>query len=639
MSASNAKTSQQALPPDPNGNALSRWAAGISAWFETRVDPFPDDWYGQTPPPEFLRFLFWHLRGYWSWVWATLVLSLTFAWIEVSLIALLGQIIDWLANAGDGSVTFGSEERAVTIAVVWRLVFWALGGFAFGLLLHQVLFGNLPMAIRWRGHRHLLGQSYEFFQNEFAGRISQKLMQSSLAAREVIVKVVDVFAYVGAWMIGAIGIVALIEPLYVIPFVTWFLCFLLIMRYLLPELAHRSEKLADAQSDMVGRLTDSYSNILTVKLFSQGRQELSYGKQGMAHHLGKYNLNNRVLTVLATARDLLNALFIISVLLIGLWSWSTGSGSPGDLAVALGLALRINGMGQWVMWELAGLSESTGTLKDGIRMLSTAPGVKDSVNATPLKVNRGHIHFDQVRFHYGQDKGAFENLNLTIEAGEKVGLIGRSGAGKTTLAHLLLRLFDVEGGSISIDDQTISKVTQQSLRHQIAMVSQEISLMHRSIHDNIAYGRPDASREEVIEAAKRAEAHDFIQNLLDIKGRKGYEAHAGERGVKLSGGQRQRVAIARIFLKNAPILVLDEATSALDSGVEAAIQGNLSALMQGKTVIAIAHRLSTIAAMDRLVVLDQGDIVEMGSHQDLLALQGLYAKLWQHQSGGFLGVD
>lgn len=639
MSASNAKTNQQALPPDPNGNALSRWAAGISAWFETRVDPFPDDWYGQTPPPEFLRFLFWHLRGYWSWVLATLVLSLIFAWIEVSLIALLGQIIDWLANAGDGIVTFGSEERAVAIAVAWRLVFWALGGFAFGLLLHQVLFGNLPMAIRWRGHRHLLGQSYEFFQNEFAGRVSQKLMQSSLAAREVIVKVVDVFAYVGAWMIGAIGIVALIEPLYVIPFITWLLCFLLIMRYLLPELAHRSEKLADAQSDMVGRLTDSYSNILTVKLFSQGRQELSYGKQGMAHHLGKFNLNIRVLTVLATARDLLNALFIISVLLIGLWSWSTGSGSPGDLAVALGLALRINGMGQWVMWELAGLSESAGTLKDGIRMLSTAPGVKDSPNAMPLKVSRGHIHFDQVRFHYGQDKGAFENLNLTIEAGEKVGLIGRSGAGKTTLAHLLLRLFDVEGGSISIDDQTISKVTQQSLRHQIAMVSQEISLMHRSIHDNIAYGRPNASREEVIEAAKRAEAHDFIQDLLDVKGRKGYEAHAGERGVKLSGGQRQRVAIARIFLKNAPILVLDEATSALDSGVEAAIQENLNALMQGKTVIAIAHRLSTIAAMDRLVVLDQGDIVEMGSHQALLALQGLYAKLWQHQSGGFLSVD
>ncbi|MFK7891193.1 MAG: ABC transporter ATP-binding protein [Granulosicoccus sp.] len=639
MSVLETTAKRQALPPDPSGDPVSRLGARIAGWFETRVEPFPDDWQGQTPPGSFFGFVSWQLRGYWPWVIAIFFFSLFFAWVEVSLIGLLGQVIDWLASAGDEPGVFDEDKQAVTLAVTWRLLFFAIGGFAFGLLLHQVLFGNLPMAVRWRGHRHLLTQSYAFFQDEFSGRVSQKLMQSSLAAREVVIKLVDVFAYVGAWILGAIGVVALIDPWYIIPFVLWIVCFLLIMYLVLPELAKRSEETADAQSDMVGRLTDSYGNILTVKLFAQGQHELGYGRDGMARHLSCFNMNNRVITFLSTVRDLLNSLFIIAVLLIGLLSWSKGSGSPGDLAVALGLALRINGLGQWVMWELAGLSESIGTLRDGIGMIAKEPEFNDHAYARSLKVSPRQIEFDNVRFHYGKEAGTFDQLNLDIAAGEKVGIIGRSGAGKSTVTHLLLRLFDTESGSIRIDGQDISRVTQRSLRHQIAMVSQEISLMHRSIHDNIAYGRPDATRGEVIEAARRAHAHDFIQDLEDVKHRKGYEAHAGERGVKLSGGQRQRVAIARVFLKNAPILVMDEATSALDSEVEAAIQENLAALMQDKTVIAIAHRLSTIAAMDKLVVLDQGEIVETGTHQELLANQGLYAELWAHQSGGFLGVS
>ncbi|PID61371.1 MAG: multidrug ABC transporter ATP-binding protein [Gammaproteobacteria bacterium] len=638
----------------------------MAAFFESRTNPFPDDWQGQVPPAGFFSFINWQLRGYWPWVILVFVLSVFYAWVEVSFIALVGQVIDWLASARaaeniaaaassvpadaatNGATTASesatalipdAEQRAVIGGLIWRILLLAIGGLAFGLLVFQPLYGNFPMAARWRGHRHLLSQSYAFFQDEFAGRVSQKLMQSSLATREVVIKVIDVLAYIGAWFIGAIGITAMMDPLYLLPFVGWLVGFALIFAWLLPELTRRSERTADAISEMVGRITDSYSNILTVKLFAQGHQELDCGREGMAQQLGAFHRSNRVITVLSGLRDVLNTLFVIAVLLIGLLTWSRGTGTPGELAVALGLALRINGLGQWLMWELQGLADAVGTLRDGIRMLSEKPSVVDAPDASTLTVKSGAIEFDKVRFHYGQGHGTFEQLSLSIAAGEKVGIVGRSGAGKSTLTHLLLRLFDTEGGTVRIDGQNIAEVSQDSLRRQIAMVSQDTSLMHRSIRDNIAYGRPEASDADVIEAARRAHAHDFIEELEDSKGRRGYQAHAGERGVKLSGGQRQRIAIARVFLKDAPILVLDEATSALDSGVEAAIQENLAELMQGKTVIAIAHRLSTIAAMDRLVVLDKGEIVETGTHDALVAAGGLYAQLWAHQSGGFLGVD
>jgi ATP-binding cassette subfamily B multidrug efflux pump len=421
------------------------------------------------------------------------------------------------------------------------------------------------------------------------------------------------------------------------PFLVWVICYVTSLSYFVPRLAKVSQNQADARSMMAGRITDAYTNISTVKLFSHAGREAGYAQSAMSEFLGTVHAQMRYVSGVEVANHILNMLLVIATSGVALWLWTKGEVTVGGVAAATAMALRLNGISHWVMWELTTLYEQIGTAQDGVNTLSLAQQITDTPDAKPLNVSNGEIKFEQVDFAYGMQKPVLQALNLTIKAGEKVGLVGRSGAGKSTIVNLLLRFYDVEKGRVLIDGQDVTHVIQNSLRSQIGMVTQDTSLLHRSVRDNILYGRPNATEDEMIHAAKRAEAHAFIMTLQDAKGRTGYEAHVGERGVKLSGGQRQRIAIARVMLKDAPILLLDEATSALDSEVEQAIQASLYTLMQGKTVVAIAHRLSTIAAMDRLIVLDNGKIFEEGDHQTLINQGGLYATLWAHQSGGFLG--
>jgi ATP-binding cassette subfamily B multidrug efflux pump len=495
------------------------------------------------------------------------------------------------------------------------------------------------MRIRWQVHRYLLKQSMTFYQDEFAGRIATKLMQTALAVRECVIKLIDVLNYVVVYFLGVLVLVGASDWRLAVPLGVWLVCYLFLLRHYVPRLGKVSEEQADARSIMTGRVVDSYTNIQTVKLFSHAQREASYARESMEGFLDPAYRTMRLVTSLYGTLYFLNSLLLAAVGAISIWLWLAGTVSIGAVAVALGLVLRLWGMSQWIMWEVSGLFENIGTVQDGIRSISLPRLVEDRPGARDIVAERGAIAFENVRFHYGKKKSVIEDLSLTIRPGEKVGVVGRSGAGKSTLVNILLRFYDVEGGRVLIDGQDIAGVTQDSLRAQIGVVTQDTSLLHRSVRDNIAYGRPDATEEMILEAARRAEALDFVAGLSDAKGRKGLDAHVGERGVKLSGGQRQRIAIARVMLKDAPILILDEATSALDSEVEAAIQENLYRLMEGKTVIAIAHRLSTIAAMDRLVVMDKGRIIEEGTHDDLIANGGLYAQLWQRQSGGFLLED
>lgn len=558
--------------------------------------------------------------------------------LEVSLFGFLGNLVDWLGNKNPDTLLREEFSQLMWMSLV-VLVLLPLAGFVGTLLLHQTVIGNFVMTIRWKAHRWMLGQSYSFYQDEFAGRVATKVMQTSLAIRDVVLKVLDVLVYVGVYFAGAMVLVASFSVWMMLPFVAWLVLYVLMLRYYLPRLKKIARKQADSRSEMTGRVVDSYTNIMTVKLFAHAGHEASYARNSMQGFLHTVHPQMRMVTGLNVCLDMLNALLLFSVGAAGIWLWMNGQVGVGALAVGLGLVLRLQGMSNWIMWELSGLFESVGIIYDGMQMLSTRQQITDTEQAIDLPVPHGRIQFDDVRFHYGKEKGVIESLNLNIQGGEKIGLVGRSGAGKTTLTNLLLRLYDVESGRIMIDGTDIRSVKQESLRRHIGVVTQDTSLLHRSVFDNIAYGRRDATLEDVISAARRANAAEFIEDLEDSAGRQGYDAQVGERGVKLSGGQRQRIAIARMFLKDAPILVLDEATSALDSEVEAAIQENLSALMHGKTVIAIAHRLSTIAAMDRLIVMDAGAVAEEGTHSQLAAGDGLYAQLWARQSGGFLDPD
>ena len=603
-------------------------------WFESRLDPFP-----ATPPDQ-------PPRGLWSYCWhyardakglilAMAITSAALAGLEVWMFSVLGQLVDWLDEADRATFLADYGWAFAGMAIVVVLIIPALAHLN-GLITHQGLMGPFPMRIRWLTHKYLLGQSLGFFQDDFAGRIATKLMQASLAVREVVLKMTDVLLYVVVYFLGTVALLGGSDWRLIVPMVVWLACYVAIMTYFLPRLADRSERQAEARATMTGRVVDSYSNVQTVKLFARQGREERFARDGMDGFLDTVFAQMRLVTGLQTSLYLLNALLVFAVGTLSVRLWLAQTVSLGEIAVAISIVLRQGGMAQWIMWEVSALFENIGTIRDGITTFARPHGVVDPPDAPDLDVVQGAVSFERIRFHYGKGGGVIEDLSLEIAPGEKVGLIGRSGAGKSTLVNLLLRFHDLEGGRILIDGQDIARVRQESLRAQIGMVTQEPGLLNRSIRDNIRYGAPEADEAAVRDAAARAHANGFIPDLRDTKGRSGYDAHVGDRGVKLSGGQRQRIAIARVFLKNAPILLLDEATSALDSEVEAAIQTGLADLMAGKTVIAIAHRLSTIASMDRLVVLDQGQIVEQGTHHDLLQAGGLYAHLWHRQSGGFI---
>ncbi len=589
----------------------------------------------QQPPTELWAFCRHYTKGYGYLLAAMAFFSVLVALMEVSLFRMLGVLVDWLSLYSPEELWAKHSQDLVYMAFI-VIVALPVCVFFHGVFLHQGLMGNYPMAVRWQAHNYLLRQSMGFYQDEFAGRIATKVMQTALAVRETVVKLLDVFLYVVIFFGGILVMVATLDLRLMIPFVVWLIAYIGILRYFLPRLKRVSMHQANARSEMTGRLVDTYTNIHTVKLFSHARREADYVKESMQGFLETVYPQMRLAVQLKTAVWISNALLIFSVCAMCLYLWSLSFITVGVIAAAVGVILRLYGMSQWIMWEVSGLFENIGTVQDGIQTLSQPYTIDDADNAHPLKCTSGGIHYQDVDFHYDDQKQVMTGFNLDIKPGEKIGLIGRSGAGKSTLVNLLLRFYDLEQGSIQIDGQDIRHVTQDSLRQHIGVVTQDTALMHRSVYDNIAYGMPDATEDDVIAAAKKAHAYDFILGLKDAKGRKGLHAHVGERGVKLSGGQRQRIAIARVLLKNAPILVLDEATSALDSEVESAIQENLIQLMEGKTVIAIAHRLSTIAALDRLVVMDEGVVVEQGTHGELLKQDGLYANLWHRQSGGFL---
>ena len=606
-------------------------------WFETRLDPFPADPPTQ-PPASLYAFCRHYTRGAEPWLLLMAASTGLIALAEVGLYAYVGTLVDRMNALGMDDFLAREGTRLAWMAAL-VLVALPLLVLLNSLVQHQTLLGNFPMRIRWNVHRYLLRQSMGYFQDEFAGRIATKLMQTSLAVRETVIKLVDIGNYVLVYFGGTLVVAASADWRLMLPFAGWLLGYALLMRWFVPRMGRVSQEQADARSTMTGRIVDSYTNIATVKLFSHSRREQAYAREAMDGFLDTAYRQMRLATRTYSALYALNMALVAGVAALGLWLWLHDAASVGAVAVALALALRLLGLSHWIMWELSALFENIGTVHDGINSISLPPTVDDAPDAPPLAQVAGEIRFENVAFHYGKGSGVIEHLDLHVRAGEKIGVVGRSGAGKSTLANLLLRFHDVEAGRITVDGIDIAGVQQDALRAQVGVVTQDTSLLHRSVRDNILYGRPDASEEEMREAARQADAEGFIHALVDSHGRHGYDAQVGERGVKLSGGQRQRIAIARVLLKNAPILVLDEATSALDSEVEAVIQENLYRLMRGKTVIAIAHRLSTIAAMDRLVVMDAGRIVEQGSHEQLLARGGLYAQLWQRQSGGFLELD
>lgn len=605
------------------------------SFFERLIPAFPPAEPGQ-PPKGIYAFCRHYTKGAEGPLILMSVLTATIAILEVTLFGFMGQLVDWLSTQDRESFLNQQADTLLLMSLV-PLVALPLAGLLHSLITHQTLLGNYPMSIRWLAHRYLLKQSVSFYANDFAGRISTKVMQTALSVRESVMKLLDVMMFVIVYFFSMLVLVGQSDWLLTLPMLIWLVCYIAIQSYFVPKLKKISTEQADARSMMTGRIVDSYANIVTVKLFSHTNREAEYAKEGMDEFMRTVHIQMRLATGLNLSVQCINHLLSFSVAALSIWLWLEDSVSVGAIAISVALALRLNGMAHWIMWEISALFENIGTVADGMATLSQPLQIQDKHDAKEIKVSKGEIHFDQVGFHYGEDKKVIEQLNLKIKPGEKIGLVGRSGAGKSTIVNLLMRFFEVESGSIKIDGQNLDHVTQDSLRANIGMVTQDTALLHRSVRENLLYGRPDANEDEMITAAKQAEAHDFILGLTDPQGRRGYDAHVGERGVKLSGGQRQRIAIARVLLKDAPILILDEATSALDSEVEAAIQASLYKLMQGKTVIAIAHRLSTIAALDRLVVLDQGDIAEEGNHQALIQSEGIYAQLWAHQTGGFLG--
>jgi ATP-binding cassette subfamily B multidrug efflux pump len=605
-------------------------------FFETRIDPFRS--HDETMPPATLvGFYARYCRQVWPWLAALMAVGLAVALFETSILRFVGAIVDQLRATTPERVL---KDRGGTF-VLMALVVMArpAATIAHDLLTQQTLAPGWTNLIRWQTHRYVLRQSLDYFANDFAGRIASNVVQTGPALRESLVQIIDALWFVTIFAATALVIFAEADWRLAVPLAAWICAYASALGWFVPRIRRRAETLAHMRALLTGRIVDSYTNIQTVKLFAQVEGEDQHAGEALDDHLKAFHRQTRLITIMNAIIATSNSALLLGSGGLAIWLWARGAVSLGDIAIASGLAIRITTMSGWVMWTAIGIFDNIGIVQEGMRTIARPHGLVDRSGAEKLVATRGAIRFENVRFHYGKKGGVIDNLSFSIAPGEKVGLVGRSGAGKTTIASLLLRFHDVEAGRVLIDGQDVGAVTQDSLRQQIGMVTQDTSLLHRSVKDNILYGRPDAPMEAVVAAARQAHAHDFIIDLVDPKGRRGYDSQVGERGVKLSGGQRQRVAIARVLLKNAPILVLDEATSALDSEIEAAIQESLYTLMAGKTVIAIAHRLSTIAAMDRLIVLDKGAIVETGAHGELLARDGLYASLWRRQSGGFLELD
>ncbi len=605
--------------------------------FERFTQPYPEQDDLQ-PPSTLFAFMRFYTKGFEI---PLLILSLSTASIailEAVLFSFMGDLVDWISTMTPAELLSEKSSELWGMAGV-LLILFPLLTLIHSLVMHQSLLGNYPMAIRWLSHRYLLKQSVSFYQNDFAGRIATKVMQTALSVREAVMKLLDVMVYVLVYFISMLVLVAQSDWRLMIPMLVWLICYIGIQLFFVPKLKRVATEQADARSVMTGRIVDSYTNINTVKLFAHTQRESDYAKESMDGFLKTVYSQMRLGTGFNVLVNLINYLLTFSVAGVSIYLWSDSIVTVGAIAIAVSLSLRLSGISHWIMWEISMLFENIGSSVDGMRTLSKPIDIVDKPDASELTLVNGEIEFDAIQFNYDVEKPVLNKLSLHIKPGEKVGIVGRSGAGKSTLVNLLLRFYDLHSGQIKIDGVDITDVTQDSLRAQIGMVTQDTSLLHRTIRENILYGRPDASEDDLLKALKQAQADLFINDLTDPEGNRGLDAQVGERGVKLSGGQRQRIAIARVLLKDAPILVLDEATSALDSEVEAAIQESLYQLMQGKTVIAIAHRLSTIAAMDRLIVIDEGRIVEQGKHQELLGSGGIYAQLWAHQTGGFLGIE
>ncbi len=602
-------------------------------WLERLVDPYPTKNLNQPLPTSFFPFVWQAAYGVRRYLLILVLCTAGAASFEALLYAKIGDLVNWLSQSQPD--TFLEQHAAnLTLLTVVLLanIFFAS---AQSLIKHQILYSNFPMRLRWRFHNLLLKQSLDFFHNDFAGRLSAKVMQTSLAIREFWVILGDMLAYVVIYFITINIVLGSISAYLIIPLMVWLLLFICAASYFIPRLSKISHEQADARAVMTGRVTDAYTNIQTVKLFAHAGCESQYAKASMQEFMVTVYKQMRLGAQYEISILLLSLVLYGGVLGTAIWLWMEGQAQLGIIAATTAMVLKLNSIAEFLMWQTSQLFENVGTIQDGMGTLGKSISIQDKPDAKELELKQGEIKFDNVCFAYN-DKNVIDGLNLTIRPGEKIGVVGRSGAGKSTLIQLLLNFYRIDQGRILIDGQNIEDVTQDSLRKNIAMVTQDTSLLHRSVAENIKYGRPNATDEEMFEAVRKAEAEEFIPQLSDMRGKRGYEAYVGERGVKLSGGQRQRIAIARVFLKDAPILILDEATSALDSEVEAAIQSSLDELMKGKTVIAIAHRLSTIAQMDRLIVLDQGKIVEQGTHDELVALNGIYAHLWQRQTGGFL---
>ena len=605
-------------------------------YFESRIDPYPET-YGYEQSKNIWQFVWSCTKGSRAWLFGLTFLTGLMGAFEALMYAWMGWIVDWISQYG--VTEFWQEKSSALLWMLLAIIVSMVIAVVNAGIHFQTLQGILPMRMRWQFHQRILNQSMTFFNDEMSGRVSAKVMQTALAVRDTVMSFTSMLSYMVVYMISSGVILGSLDILLLLPFLAWIAAFCASLAFFLPRLQAASTSQADARSKMTGRITDAYANISSVKLFSHSKREKVYAKEAMDEFLGTVHGQMRYVTGVESVNYAINMCLVASTLGLGIYLWSHDAASAGVVATTTALSLRIIGLSHWIMWQIATLFENMGVIQDGCNTLLKSVQLQDEPDAEVMQVSAGEIRFDHVDFGHSSEIAIFEQLNLSIQAGEKVGIVGRSGAGKSTLVNLLLRFYDVDSGAICIDGKNIKHVTQESLRSQIGMVTQDTALLHRSVHDNIAYGKPNASNEEVMAAARAAHAHQFIQSLSDSMGNVDYQTMVGERGVKLSGGQRQRIAIARVMLKNAPILLLDEATSALDSEIEEAISDSLQELMQDKTVIAIAHRLSTIAALDRLIVIDEGKIIEQGSHEKLLKANGLYAQLWHRQSGGFLGVD